>query len=349
MSILLLFSPITIPLSYSINPEQILDGEQNKIRYQKSEKPSDQIQVTAYMEGMVTDLGTQNYMISGKGGTLYYLNDFNILDTVISFELHATVVDEALTGKMKLGIVIKTDSGPVNLQMNLPVIGGDPVYGCLDQATYELITCPPRPWSSNILPYLELENGDFIPIIFFGTGQANLNIGIDDEIIPIFIMVDTSRAQHPFKGEGNTGQLKIKGCYPTDFACISESNALGIFALSVDVINFNVRYSEVETAGEVSGDMVGLMTQTVRSIEDHVKNVQKDNGQIMFSLIYNDKEIIMAGIFNGESVQVPQLGYLYLSTGKFNTNGDITIKGIYETIWTLPLFFICAFTGTITH
>lgn len=309
LAIIIIAAPLTTPFAYA-KPEPTT--------------------VTADIDGWVTDLGTQEYEIEGKGGA--YLGLPVIVDPKISFELEATVIDDDVTGEMEITVKGKSDSGKVKLEVEIPVVDGDPVYGCLDLITYEPIVCPPRPWPDNVIPYLELENGDFIPIVFFGAGEATLEIGETEEAFPVFVIVDTSTAQHPFEGDGNTGQVNI-------------IEASGLFALSVDVKEFDVEYIGVETMGVVSGDLMGIMTQTVESKEDHVKDVQKDKGEVSFAL-YDGSS--MTGKFKGESVQVPPL-YLYYSTGKFKTEGDLKLKGTYETIWTLPLFFTSTFTATVKN
>jgi hypothetical protein len=334
---LLIFSSPLANVAYADN-----DNNNSKNgKYSVQSTPNKKIMIPISIEGGVMDLGIQNYEISGEGGTLYYLNDIGLLHSNILFKLDATVEDNSVEGKMKILLSGKSEIGHFELKMDVPVVGGDPIFGCLDLLLSEPVSCPSAPWAPNIIPYLELENGDFIPIIFFGGGEVVLEIGKSKDSIPISVIVDTSTAQHPFKGDVNTGQINVKGCYLFDLDCLENPLIPGLFAFSVDVNKFDVEYIDVITAGEakIGDEVIGEIMQIVHSREDHVKDFQQDKGRVIMSLNLGEENINVEGFFKGNSVQVPELDYLYWSIGTLKTSDNPPIRGLYETIWILPLFF----------
>ncbi|MFC1755270.1 hypothetical protein ACFL96_18095 [Thermoproteota archaeon] len=310
------------------------------IAYAKSYKP-EPTQVTAHIDGFVNDLGIQKYTIEGKSSSGAFIYGKAMFEPEVSFKLEATVIDDVVTGSLKLNVTGKSESSKTQTQLtvNIPIDSGSPGLGCIDgYGLGELIPCPTTPWSEDIVPFLELENGDFIPIFFAGEGEATLKIGKETTTYTVYVVVDTSTAQHPFIGgpEDNNGRVTLTDMY-------------GSFAFDVDVKKFKVDYKEVVMLGEVTGDLEGLLIQTANSKEDHVKGVQKDDGYLSFSVIRVDTgdAITMSGSYKGDSIQAPLLGYLYYSTGKFTTSGDMEIKGTYDTLWYLPLFWTSTFTGTV--
>lgn len=294
--------------------------------------------VIANINGLVTDLGVQKYEINGKGGIVYNIGEEAVTKSKIELNLKATVIDDVVTGSLKLTVKGEIENGKIELTVNIPINSGSPGLGCIDGYGFgDLIDCPASPWSDEIVPFLELENGDFIPIFFAGEGDATLKIGKETTIYPVSVVMDTSTAQHPFKGGPmeNTGQVTL------------ADTLNGLFVLSVDVTKFDVEYTAIQLVGEVAGDLEGTMLQIANADEDHVNNVEKDEGDIVFNVAYNEEIIQMTGSYKGYSVQSEDLGYLYISTGTFTTSDGLTIKGEYVTSWTLPLFFTSTFTGIV--
>jgi len=267
---------------------------------------------TAYIEGGVTDLGEQTYKIKGEGGVVNSLLTItDLTDTNIRFDLEAKVVDTDTYGEAELKVKGKSSEGKVEVEAEFQITGG--------------LTAPD----------LTLPNGDNIPLVFIGAGKAEVEVGGSESTYDIMVAVDTVNAQHPFKGDlGHTGMVSIV-----------EVN--GLFAVDVAVTKFDVKYRNVILEGVVSGDMTGTVTMMVDSDEDHVANIQRDRGQISFSVVYGGESITMSGSFKGKSIQLPELFYLYYSTGRFKTQGELRSTGTYETVWVAPLTFSSTFQGTV--
>jgi len=267
---------------------------------------------TANIVGEVQDLGTQIYKIEGEGGVVYSLLTItDLTDAKIRFKLDAKVVDTNVVGKAEISVRGKSLGGEVELEAEVQINSG--------------VT----------IPELTLPNGDNIPLAFLGVGKATIEVGDVKENYDIVVAVDTVNAQHPFKGDlGHTGRVSIV-----------EVNAL--FALDVDVTKFDVLYRNIVLGGVVGGDMTGTVTMVVDSDEDHVANTEKDRGKISFSVVYGGRSVTMTGKFEGRSIQLPELYYLYYSTGKFEAHGGIHLTGTYETIWVAPLAFTSTFQGTV--
>ena len=351
---ILITSPLTVPIAFADNNNEDRGGKSDKNsndedRGGKSDKnsndnskpaPIEPTSVTAYINGYVTDLGVQKYTLNGKSSPAALIGDTILVNPKTSLILKATVIDDVVTGSLKLTVEGKSENDKIELTVDIPINRGSPGLGCID-GTETLVECPSKDtWtpSDNLLPFLELPNGDFIPMVFFGVGDVTLNVGKETTIYQVNIVIDTSTAQHPFKGGPslNTGQVFI-----------ADEN--GLFALDVDVTKFDVTYTGVKMEGIVSGALEGDMIQIANSNEDHVNNVQQDKGDIVFSVIYNETEITMTGSYTGDSNQNPNNEYLYISTGTFKTSDDLKIKGTYDTFWVLPLFFSSTFEGIVNN
>lgn len=77
---------------------------------------------------------------------------------------------------MEIKIKGTSDNGNVELKAKIPVIGGGPVFPCVDIDTQIPFTAEECAVTPLTMPFLQLDNGDFIPLVFFGAGEASLKI-----------------------------------------------------------------------------------------------------------------------------------------------------------------------------